>query len=111
MPAERQMGAFLRDMPKSTGARGVGPNAVAEKDRINGLTTLADIGVTKDQSSRAQKLAAIPEHEFQERVAVAKASGGKLSTANVRHTTRRPQEACAVVPRLGARLVTASAFP
>lgn len=62
--AERQMGAFLKEMPKSTGARGPGPNAVAEKDRINGLTTLADIGVSKDQSSRAQKLASMAELEF-----------------------------------------------
>ena len=31
--------------------------------------TLASIGITKDQSSRAQKLAEVPEDEFEARIA------------------------------------------
>jgi len=78
--AERQMGAFLKKMPKATGAMGIGTSAVVADDRT---PTLKEIGITKDQSSRAQKLADIPEPEFRERIAVAKASGGKLTTAAI----------------------------
>ena len=81
--AERQMGEFLKAMPKATGAKGIGPIAVVDSDRNEQPATLREIGITKDQSSRAQKLAAIPEPEFRERIAVAKCDGGKLSTAKV----------------------------
>lgn len=80
--AERQMGEFLKAMPKATGAKGIGPIAVPDGNR-NQEPTLADIGITKKQSHVAQKLAAIPEPEFRERIAVAKCDGGKLSTAKV----------------------------
>jgi len=67
--AERQMGEFLKTMPKATGAKGVGPIAVDQSDRNAQPATLREIGITKDQSSRAQKLATIPEPEFRERIA------------------------------------------
>ncbi len=67
--AERQMGEFLKAMPKATGAKGIGPIAVPDGNR-NQEPTLADIGITKKQSSTAQKLADIPEPEFRERRAV-----------------------------------------
>lgn len=80
--AERQMGEFLKQMPKNDGGRpektGSDARPVSAKPE-----TLREIGITKDQSSRAQKLAAIPEPEFRERIAVAKCDGGKLSTAKV----------------------------
>lgn len=91
--AERQMGAFLKAMPKSTGARGIGPNAVPEKDRINGITTLADIGISKNQSQHAQKLADIPAPEFNDRLALSKASGGKISIADITKPQRHAQTA------------------
>lgn len=83
--AERQMGEFLKQMPKATGTRmagrdEAGASVVVQSDRRE---TLREIGITKDQSSRAQKLAAIPEPEFRERIAAIKASGEKLSTAKV----------------------------
>ena len=86
--AERQMGEFLKAMPKATGAKGNPGGQGAEIVRFpEGTTqqppTLADIGITKKQSHVAQKLAAIPEPEFRERIAVAKCDGGKLSTAKV----------------------------
>jgi len=80
--AERQMGEFLKQMPKATGAAGVGPIAVPDGNR-NQPPTLASIGITKKQSANAQKLADIPEHEFRERIAVAQAGGEKLSLAKV----------------------------
>ncbi|BET69051.1 hypothetical protein ASA1KI_39690 [Opitutales bacterium ASA1] len=70
--AERQMGAFLAEMPKATGAKGNPGGQGAPVVRSSATTaqtpTLAAIGITKDQSSRAQKLAAIPEPEFRERL-------------------------------------------
>lgn len=68
--AERQMGAFLKDMPKQHGAR----DGVPEENSVR-PATLAEIGITKKQSATAQKLAAIPTEEFHERVAVLKAGG------------------------------------
>lgn len=48
--AERQMGAFLKAMPKATGAKGIGPIAVPDGNR-NQPSTLAEIGITKKQSA------------------------------------------------------------
>ena len=77
--AERQMGEFLKQMPKNEGGNPKLTGSRAEPV----APTLASIGITKKQSSTAQKLAAIPEPEFRERIAVAKCDGGKLSTAKV----------------------------
>jgi hypothetical protein len=77
--AERQMGAFLKEMPKATGgweSRGT------EREPQN-APTLAEIGITKKQSSAAQKLADIPEQEFQERIALTKASGERITPAKI----------------------------
>lgn len=83
--AERQMGVFLKTMPKATGFQ------YGSGGRVDGLRQepatknprLADIGITKQQSSDSQKLADIPADEFGERIALAKASRGKLSRASV----------------------------
>lgn len=76
--AERQMGDFLAQMPKNTGAKGVGTSAVPEGNR-----TLADIGITKKQSANSQKLAAMPAGEFHGRIEAAKATGEKLTASKV----------------------------
>jgi hypothetical protein len=67
--AERQMGEFLKEMPKATGELRRGP-AVPERNHGD-VPTLREIGSTKKQSSRAQKLANLPAPEFAERIAVA----------------------------------------
>ena len=51
--AERQMGAFLKDMPKHDGGRPVKTGADAEP--VTAPATLAEIGITKKQSSSAAK--------------------------------------------------------
>ncbi len=89
--AERQMGEFLKQMPKATGAKGVGPIAVSPENR-NPTPTLADIGITKRQSSTAQKLASLPEEEFRERVAVIKASGETPTPAKILMVGKRKSE-------------------
>jgi hypothetical protein len=124
--AERQMGEFLKAMPKADGGD-------AQRTRFQKGTesppTLAEVGITKKQSATAQKLAAIPEDEFRARVAVTKASGEKLSTAAVLkepaalrkaiHTkgisvfrdavwrALRPVVAAAPAPQRGTRLLSA----
>ena len=70
------MGEFLASMPKATGTRGNVQEVVSGGSReappAKAPATLAEIGITKKQSARAQKLAAIPADEFQERVEAAK---------------------------------------
>ena len=77
------MGAFLKTMPKAKGREYGGKPDIDGHTELpaNPTPRLRDIGITNQQSHMAQKLASIPEPEFQERIAVAKASGGKLSTA------------------------------
>jgi hypothetical protein len=53
--AERQMGKFLKAMPKQAGARGIGKSGVPEENSTT-PPTLAQIGVTKKQSATAQAL-------------------------------------------------------
>jgi hypothetical protein len=75
--AEKQMGEFLKAMPKATGAAGTGSNQyeVRSQERTAPQPpTLAEIGITKKQSAQAQKLAEIPEEEFKERIAVSASS-------------------------------------
>lgn len=75
--AERRLGEMLvqqkADGGLNKGAQGkiqqhVG-QAVVTNDRLKDAPKLADAGISKDLSSRAQKLAAVPEAEFEEALA------------------------------------------
>lgn len=85
--AERQMGEFLKKMPKAQGGWDSRSNARTPQD----APTLAEIGIARHESSRAQKLADIPADDFGDRIAVAKIDG-KLTTAAVLRQSRRPVE-------------------
>ncbi len=61
--ALRKLGEMLQRAPKATGAKGIGPIAVKDDDR-NQPQTLAELGLTKNESAVAQKLAALSEDEF-----------------------------------------------
>lgn len=66
--AERRAGELLRVMPKANGAREPGTNRGATPSCVTSASppkTLGDIGITYDQSSCWQKLAAVPEEEFE----------------------------------------------
>jgi hypothetical protein len=91
--AERQMGNFLKTMPKATGVRtaGGGEGAGGTMREPPAVPTLAEIGITKKQSATAQKLADIPEPEFRERVALTKASGQRISAAKIIANDFSPQ--------------------
>ncbi|MCA3219369.1 MAG: hypothetical protein ING59_12580 [Burkholderiales bacterium] len=55
--AERRCGELLARTEKNTGARGIGTSAVERCDHTP--PTLDDMGLTKDESSRYQQLAAM----------------------------------------------------
>ena len=67
--AERRMGEMLAATPRAKNRPGPGRGKAGDR-ALPALResppTLADIGVSKKESSQAQKLAALPEPEFQE---------------------------------------------
>ncbi len=83
--AERRAGQMLAELPKAKGEilRGhtMGP-------RENDVKTLADMGITKNESARWQKLAAVNEAQFEQAISAAKEVAGEVTTAAmVRATT------------------------
>lgn len=78
--AERRAGQMLAEMPKQDGG-----HAAKAKARSHDVTevpkTLAEIGITKNESSRWQKLAAVSDQQFEHAVAAAKEVAGEVTTA------------------------------
>lgn len=80
--AERKAGEMLASMEKSHGSRFNGRNEDGEVRRSHDDTaTLADIGVSKIQSSRWQQLASMSDEHFEAAVATAKDTAGQVTTA------------------------------
>lgn len=80
--ARRWLGEFLRDMNKAKGGQ-------PSKNRSHHGTssfppTLADMGIKKNQSSRWQTEATLPEETFEQYVAETKAQEGELTAMAVR---------------------------
>lgn len=73
--AERRAGEMLAEMPKNLGA------ATRSHDVTAPPKTLADIGITKNESSRWQKLAAVSDEKFEQAVTAAKEIAGEVTTA------------------------------
>lgn len=61
--AERRAGEMLREM-KDNGQRQ--KRAQPSKDLTSRATTLSELGITRDQSSKWQALAEVPEEQFEE---------------------------------------------
>lgn len=89
--AERRLGELIgqqkagEGLAKGAATPGVGrsgKNAVESDDRV---PTLAEVGISKDLSSRAQKLAAVPPEVFEAEV---KEWRGRVEAENARVTTR-----------------------
>jgi len=76
--AQRKAGEMLAQTEKSEGAKGIGTSAVDSNDRT---PTLADMGITKDQSSNWQALASMSEQHFEAAVATAKDTAGEVTKA------------------------------
>jgi len=81
--AERRAGEMLSQMPKAQGERFNGRDIDGSFRRSHDETakTLADIGVTKVQSSRWQSLASMSDEHFETAVATAKDTAGQVTTA------------------------------
>ena len=65
--AERRAGQLLSEMEKSAGARGNpnGRGAPIVRSRDETTQTLADLGISKNQSSKWQQLARVPDQQFE----------------------------------------------
>lgn len=92
--AERRLGELLTEqkagegLSKGAAQKGVGRagnNAVLTDDRV---PKLSDAGISKDLSSRAQKLAAVPAEEFEAEVGEWR---NRVTAENARVTTRLEQ--------------------
>lgn len=86
--AERRLGQLIAEQKAGDGLNkgraGRAPIAVDSDDRDT-TPTLASAGISKDLSSRAQKLAAVPEQEFEREVSDWR---GRVEKENARVTTR-----------------------
>lgn len=65
--AERKLGGLIIQQKETVGLAPAGRPAksVVNDDQLNKVPTLAEMGISKDLSSRAQKLAAVPHEEFE----------------------------------------------
>lgn len=89
--AERKAGDLLDEMERST----VGDNqhtAGSNTVLLPNKPTLADIGITKTQSSRWQKVASMPEKEFEEHVHETTKAGKELTTAGVLKKVKKKKQ-------------------
>ena len=75
--AQRKAGEMLAKAKASGDLRGTGNPQLSAAPTIG----LDAIGVTRDQSSRYQQLAAMPDEHFETAVATAKATAGEVTTA------------------------------
>jgi hypothetical protein len=67
--AERKAGELLRQMEKAKGA--AGNQYTGPVERNDGSKTLSELGISRDQSSRWQKLAQVPAPQFEAALATA----------------------------------------
>lgn len=78
-------GVFL-SMPRSASVGGASGNGsrmepLLPPTKTSHAATLSDVGLTRDESSRYQKLAAMPAEHFEAAIANAKAAAGEVTTA------------------------------
>lgn len=91
--AERRAGQMLAEMPKATGAQLNGGNAGGPivVPPANDTKTLSDLGITKNESSRWQKLAGVSDESFEHAVAAAKEVAGEVTTAAMLRVAEPPK--------------------
>ncbi|MEY2686857.1 MAG: hypothetical protein RL375_1055 [Pseudomonadota bacterium] len=89
--AERRCGELLARTEKSRGAAepGTARGTTRSNDATASTPTLAQMGLTKDESSRYQQLAAMPADHFETAVATAKATAGEVTTAFMLREAKR----------------------
>lgn len=82
--AERRCGELLARTAE-TGERA----ARGKPSEMSHASTLSDMGLTRDDSSRYQQLAAMPAEHFETAVATAKATAGEVTTAFMLREAKR----------------------
>lgn len=115
MRAERRAGELLREMEKNKGARGNpggrGAKVVRSQEATAQLPKLSDLGVTKTQSSRWQKLAALDPDKFERNVQRASTDAYDRMTARLfKEEPRRDGEPPPKVDVSARRLINALTF-
>lgn len=101
MRAERRLGQMLTEQKQQGGLNKgqlkQGPALVSNEDGKQ-VPTLADVGISYDLSSRAQKMAAVPEAEFEAEVGEwrdrVQVEGERVSTRLQKAGARAQQESC-----------------
>lgn len=78
--SERRLGQVLQQLPLAKAARGNQYQA-GDDDEKTEQVRLQDLGITKSDSSRLQRIAAVPEDQFQAYVKECMTAGRECSTA------------------------------
>lgn len=73
--AERRAGELLAQASEA------GQRVTGRPEKVSEAATLSDLGITRDQSSDWQAIAALPEPEFEAHIAATVAAGKPLTTA------------------------------
>jgi len=76
--AEGRAGELLREMDKRLGAKGIGKKV--QSPRNDATPSLRDLGISLNQSSAWQRIAAIPEERFETLIAQAAETGSRVTT-------------------------------
>jgi hypothetical protein len=82
--AERRAGQLLNEMKQSGQRDSGGKGKIASRP----ATQLSDLGITRDQSSKWQQLANVPDAEFEKAVS---SHGPKPTTEGIIHSSRPPK--------------------
>jgi hypothetical protein len=85
--AERKMGGFLALTEKNRGGEHAHRKTTGRREST-GAPTLKELGVTKDESARYQKLARIPENNFEKIVGETNETRERLTTERVLREAR-----------------------
>ena len=101
--AERRAGQMLAEMPKAMGKSGRFTGGNTMLPPVKDEKTLAELGITKNESSRWQKLAAVDEVRFEKAVTAAKEVAGEVTTAAMLRVEREDKAGTEVVTVTEAR--------
>ena len=89
--AERRAGELLRAMDKNRGAQGIGK--VPSSPNEHTPPKLADIGITHDESSLWQRLATVPEPDFEQLIEQTNLDTNRLTARRVVAIASEPMPA------------------